>query len=333
MGDSDCSYDFGHVPRFLKELRSGNDLVMGNRFLGGIEPGAMPALHRYLGNPVLTGIGRLFFKSHCGDFHCGLRGFTKEAYERMGLCTTGMEFASEMVVKATLFNMRIAEVPTTLSPDGRDRPPHLRSWHDGWRHLTFLLLYSPRWLFLYPGLALMALGVAVGALLLPGPKLVHGIRFDIQTLLYASMAILLGFQSVVFAFFTKVFAISEKLLPQDPNLNRLFCYVTLERGLAAGIALILMGTTASAVAIGSWGSTNFGLLDPERSFRVVIPAVLSLTLGFEIVLSSFFLRVLGMSHKDRVVPGAELRGIGVAATQLAETTSSSTELSGAAGTH
>ena len=217
MADSDCSYDFGHVPRLLRELRAGNDLVMGNRFLGGIRPGAMRALHKYLGNPVLTGIGRLLFKSQCGDFHCGLRGFTKEAYKRMGLRTTGMEFASEMVVKATLFKMRIAEVPTTLSPDGRNRAPHLRSWHDGWRHLRFLLLYSPRWLFLYPGVWLMILGGGVGLILLPGPRTVGGIRFDIHTLLYAATAVLLGFQSVVFAFFTKVFAISEGLLPRRPK--------------------------------------------------------------------------------------------------------------------
>jgi glycosyltransferase involved in cell wall biosynthesis len=304
MGDSDCSYDFGHIPRLLEKLRAGNDLVMGNRFRGGIRPGAMNPLHKYLGNPVLTGIGRLFFKAPCGDFHCGLRGFSKEAYKRMGLRTTGMEFASEMVVKAALFNMRIAEVPTTLSPDGRDCPPHLRSWHDGWRHLRFLLLYCPRWLFLYPGLTLMALGALVGLLLLPGPRIVGAMRFDVNTLLFAAMAVLLGFQSVVFAFFTKVFAISAGLLPEDPNLNRLFRYITLESGLAAGFILIAIGLAASVLAVGSWGATHFGLLDPAHSLRLVIPAVLSLTLGFEIVYSSFFLSVLGMSRKDATVPGA-----------------------------
>lgn len=303
MGDSDCSYDFGHVPRFLAELRAGNDLVMGNRFRGGIKRGAMPALHKYFGNPVLTGIGRLFFRAPCGDFHCGLRGFTKQAYRRMNLRTTGMEFASEMVVKAALFRMRIAEVPTTLSPDGRNRPPHLRSWHDGWRHLRFLLLYSPRWLFLYPGLLLMILGTLVGLLLLPGPKVVGGVRLDVHTLLYAAMAVLLGFQSIVFAFLTKVFAISEGLLPEDKNLNRLFSYITLESGLVVGFGLILVGLSASFLALGSWGATNFGLLDPEHSLRVVIPAVLSLTLGLEVIFSSFFLSLLGMKRKDRIVPG------------------------------
>jgi glycosyltransferase involved in cell wall biosynthesis len=307
MGDSDCSYDFGHLPRFVTQLRAGNDLVMGNRFRGGIKPGAMPALHKYLGNPVLTTIGRVFFKAPCGDFHCGLRGFSKQAYYRMNLRTTGMEFASEMVVKAALFGMRIVEVPTTLSPDGRNRPPHLRSWHDGWRHLRFLLLYSPRWLFLYPGATLMALGTVVGVLLLQGPVYVGALRFDVHTLLYAAMAVLLGFQAVVFALFTKVFAISEGLLPDDQKLNRLFHYVTLESGLTAGFGLVAVGIIASILAVGSWGATDFGDLDPERSLRLVIPAVLALTLGIEVVFSSFFLSVLGLRRKDRVVP-AEDRG-------------------------
>jgi glycosyltransferase involved in cell wall biosynthesis len=290
MGDADCSYEFGDVPRLLEKLRQGSDLVMGNRFLGGIEPGAMPALHKYLGNPVLTWIGRLFFKAPCGDFHCGLRGFSKAAYELMDLRTTGMEFASEMVVKATLGKMRIAEVPTTLSPDRRNRPPHLRSWRDGWRHLRFLLLYSPRWLFLYPGLALMLLGTGTGLLLLRGPR--------IHTLLYAAMAVLVGFQSVVFAMFTKVFAISEGLLPQDSRLNGLFRYFRLETGLAAGFALIAFGLAASFFAVGSWARWRLGALDPVHTLRIVIPAAFSLTLGFQVVLSSFFLSVLGMKHRD-----------------------------------
>jgi glycosyltransferase involved in cell wall biosynthesis len=307
MGDSDCSYDFGHLPRFVAQLRAGNDLVMGNRFRGGIKPGAMPPLHKYLGNPVLTAIGRLFFKAPCGDFHCGLRGFSKQAYYRMNLRTTGMEFASEMVVKAALFGMRIAEVPTTLSPDGRNRPPHLRSWHDGWRHLRFLLMYSPRWLFFYPGAVLMALGAVVGMILLPGSVQVGALRFDVHTLLYAAMAVLLGFQAVVFALFTKVFAISEGLLPDDPKLNRWFKYVTLESGLIAGFGLTAAGVVATILAVGSWGGTGFAELDPQRSLRLVIPAVLALTLGVEIVFSSFFLSVLGLRRKDRIVP-AEDRG-------------------------
>lgn len=307
MGDADCSYDFGHIPRILEKLREGNDLVMGNRFLGGIRPGAMCALHKYVGNPVLSGIGRLFFNASCGDFHCGLRGFSKDAYERMDLRTTGMEFASEMVVKATIFNMRVAEVPTTLSPDGRDRPPHLRSWHDGWRHLRFLLLYSPRWLFLYPGLMLMILGTVIGLLLLSGPKTVGVVRFDVHTLLYAAMAVQLGFQSVVFALFTKVFAISEGLLPEDPVLNRMFRYIKLENGLGAGFALIVFGALTSVFAVRSWDAVHFGVLDPVRTLRIVIPAMLSLTLGFDVVLSSFFLSVLGMKRSDEVASGVVRR--------------------------
>src|SRR6266436_6025388 len=220
MGDADDSYDFTQAHLFVNKLREGYDLVMGNRFRGGILPGAMPPLHRYLGNPVLTGIGRLFFKSPVGDFHCGLRAFRRDAIARLDLRTHGMEFASEMVLKATAFGLRVTEIPTTLSPDGRDRAPHLRTWRDGWRHLRFLLLYSPRWLFLYPGIALFVLGTVVSALLIPGPRIIGNVQFDINTLLFAAMAILIGFQSVVFAAFTKFFAISEGLLPADTPLFR-----------------------------------------------------------------------------------------------------------------
>ena len=258
MGDADDSYDFAQLDAFVGKLREGYDLVMGNRFQGGILPGAMPPLHRYLGNPVLTGIGRLFFKSPVGDFHCGLRAFRKDAIERLGLRTLGMEFATEMVVKATAFGLRVTEIPTTLSPDGRDRAPHLRTWRDGWRHLRFLLLYSPRWLFLYPGIALFVLGVVVSALLLPGPRMIGNVGFDVDTLLFAAMAILIGFQSIVFATFTKVFAISEGLLPEDPRLSRLFRYVTLETGLIVGVLLILAGTGAWVLGLEYWRSHHFG---------------------------------------------------------------------------
>ena len=234
MGDADDSYDFTHVPRFLTQLRAGADLVMGNRFKGGIQRDAMPPLHRYLGNPMLTRIGRLFFGGSCGDFYCGLRGFSKSAFEKMGLRTTGMEFATEMVVKATLLRMKVAEVPTTLSPDGRSRPPHLRTWRDGWRPLRFFLLYSPRWLFLYPGIAFMLLGTILGLWLLPGPSAVGSVAFDVHTMLYAAVFVLLGFQAISFAVFTKLFAISEGLLPPDETLDKLFRYITLEVGLLAG---------------------------------------------------------------------------------------------------
>jgi glycosyltransferase involved in cell wall biosynthesis len=297
MGDADDSYDFGNLAPFLDKLRAGFDLVMGNRFKGGVKPGAMPPLHRYLGNPVLTAIGRLFFHSPCGDFHCGLRGFSKAAVERLDLRTTGMEFASEMIVKATLHKMRIAEVATTLAPDGRSRPPHLRSWRDGWRHLRFLLLYSPRWLFFYPGLLLVLMGFVVGAWLLPGQRTVAGINLDIHTLLFAALAIIIGFQAIIFALFTKTFAISEGLLPEDPRFERLSRLINLEGGVIAGGILLLAGLAGAVYALTGWGEHSFGPLDPTRTMRIVIPAVTALTLGCEIVLSSFFLSILGLRRR------------------------------------
>jgi glycosyltransferase involved in cell wall biosynthesis len=297
MGDADDSYDFSNLMPFVEKLREGYDLVMGNRFRGGIQPGAMPPLHRYLGNPILTGLGRLFFRSPCGDFHCGLRGFRRDAVLALELQTTGMEFASEMVVKATLLGLRVSEVPTTLSPDGRSRAPHLRSWRDGWRHLRFLLLYSPRWLFLYPGVALMAVGLAVGLALIPGPVNLFGVTFDVNTLLYASAALVIGFQSLVFAVFTRIYAEQEGLMPPSPTLNRLFAYVTLETGLLAGALLIAGGFGFSIWALGAWGARSFGVLDPQETLRLVVPGATALILGFQTVLSSFFLSVLGMSRR------------------------------------
>jgi hypothetical protein len=297
MGDADDSYDFSNLMPFVEKLREGYDLVMGNRFRGGIAPGAMPPLHRYLGNPVLTGIGRLFFSSPSGDFHCGLRGFRRDAILALDLQTTGMEFASELVVKSTLKGLRIAEVPTTLSPDGRSRAPHLRSWRDGWRHLRFLLLYSPRWLFLVPGAALMAVGLVGGALLVAGPKTLGGVTFDVHTLLYAGAAVVIGFQSLVFAVFTKSFAVNEGLLPEDPRMKQLFDRINLEAGLVAGGLLVVAGLVVTVMALSSWGGAAFGELDPQQTLRLVVPAVVALTLGFQVMLSSFFLSVLGMSRK------------------------------------
>jgi len=300
MGDADDSYDFGHISRFVEELRGGTELVMGNRFRGGIEPGAMPFLHRYFGNPVLSGLGRLFFKSPFGDFHCGLRAFSKAAYGRLGLRTTGMEFASEMVVKATLLKLPVAEVPTTLSRDGRTRAPHLRTWRDGWRHLRFLLLYSPRWLFLYPGLALMLVGTLLELWLLPEPRTVRGVTFDVHTMVYASTFVLLGFQAIAFAVFTKIFAISEGLFPPDPTLDKLFRYITLEVGLVVGALLMVAGLGASIYAVGFWQARQFGALDYSSTMRLVIPAALLLTLGVQTVFGSFFLSVLGMRRGANV---------------------------------
>lgn len=297
MGDADDSYDFASLGPFVHGLREGHDLVMGNRFLGGIKTGAMPPLHRYLGNPVLTTIGRLFFRSPVGDFHCGLRGFSKSAVMSLDLQTTGMEFASEMVVKATLNGLRIAEVPTTLSPDGRTRPPHLRSWRDGWRHLRFLLLYSPRWLFLYPGGLLVLAGLMVMLCLIPGPKKLGGVTFDVHTLLYGAAAIIIGFQSILFAVFTKIFAISEGLLPEDPRLNRAFRYVTLEVGLIAGLLLVIAGLAGTIYAYWYWDRLSFGNLDPSQTMRIVIPAVTGLAVGCQTLFSSFFLSILGLKRR------------------------------------
>jgi len=298
MADADDSYDFAHIPRFLEELRAGSDLVMGNRFRGGIADDAMPFLHRYLGNPVLTGIGNLFFASSCGDFHCGMRAFRKDSFQRMGIRSTGMEFASEMVVKASLLRMKVTEIPTTLSPDGHSRPPHLRTWRDGWRHLRFMLMYSPRWLFLYPGTFLILLGLAGCAWLLPGPRFVHGIGFDVHTLLYAFVSVLMGFQLCAFAVFTKVFAISEGLLPEDPRLNRAFRFVTLEKGLAAGGLLVVLGIGGSIFAVSGWAKESFGALDAEHILRIVMPSVFALTLGVQIICSSFFLSILGLRRRQ-----------------------------------
>ena len=297
MGDSDESYDFGQIPSFLGPLRAGADLVMGNRFRGGIESKAMPPLHQYLGNPLLSRIGQLFFHSPVGDFYCGIRGFRKDAYERMDLRTTGMEFATEMVVKATLLNLRIAEVPTTLAPAGRKRPSHIRTWRDGWRTLRFFLLYSPRWLFLYPGAVLMLVGSGLGLWLLPAPRTVGNVTFDAHTLVYAAAFILLGFQAIAFAVFTKLFAISEGLLPPSAILDKLFRYVTLEVGLLVGALLVGVGVGTSVYALGFWQSQHFGPLDYSHTMRVVIPAALCLILGVQTVFASFFLSVLGLRRR------------------------------------
>jgi len=292
MGDADLSYNFGDIPVFLEKLREGSGLVMGNRFRGGIKPGAMPVLNRYLGNPALTAIGRVLFKAPARDFQCGLRAFSRSAYDRLKLRTTGMEFASEMVVKASLAGVGIAEVPTTLSPDGRGRAPHMRPWRDGWRNLRFMFLYSPRWLFLYPGLLLMLVGFAAGIWLLPGPQRVGAITFDVHTMVYAGLALIVGFQVVSFAFFTKLFAITEGLLPPDPRLDKLFRYVTLEVGLMA----VGLGTALSAVL--QWKATGFGQLNFDSTLRVVIPSATCIALGTQTIFSSFFLSVLGLPRKS-----------------------------------
>ena len=292
MGDADDSYDFSRLEPFVDKLRQGYPLVVGNRFKGGIRPGAMPPLHRYLGNPVLSFVGRLFFGAGVGDFHCGLRGFDRAAVRSLDLRTPGMEFASELVVKAALAGWRIAEVPTTLHPDGRGRPPHLRSWRDGWRHLRFLLLFSPRWLFLYPGLVLLVLGVALTTALYFAPLRVFGAGLDIHSMLYASAAALLGMQLCLFALFARVSAQNAGLLPRRPALDRLLKGLTLERGLLSGFAIVLTGFVWSAAAFWQWRESGFGPLDPRVVMRDTIPATALLVGGMELMLASFLLSLL-----------------------------------------
>jgi hypothetical protein len=292
MADSDGSYDFSNLMPFVQKLRDGSHLVVGNRFRGGILPGAMPLLHRYVGNPLLTFVGRLFFKSPCQDFYCGQRGLNKAAIEALNLQTTGMEYALEMVVRATMAGMRITEVPVTLSPDGRDRPPHLRRWRDGWRSLRFFLIYSPRWLFLYPALGLMAMGLLAGLWLLIGPRQIGGVRLDIHTLIYCAAAIIVGFQLFVFSVFGKLLTIATGLHPRNERLERLLAGGRWEVGLIVGGLLVLAGTGLSLYAFFRWADTRFGNLDPFHTMRIVIPAVLALTLGIQIVFSSFYLGLL-----------------------------------------
>jgi hypothetical protein len=271
--------------------------VIGNRFAGGIEPGAMPWLHRWLGNPVLTWLSRMFFKTPVGDMHCGLRGFRKDKYEKMHLRAVGMEFASEMVIKASLRGMRITEVPVTLRPDGRTRPPHLRTWRDGWRHLRFMLLFSPRWLFLYPGVGVFGVSLLVGALLETGGKKVGPFGFDIHTLLLAGFGCLIGYQLVVFAVFTKVFAMREGFHPPNPTYDTMFRFINLETGLVLGALMTVVGVAGTVVAVASWGSASFGPLDPRTTMREIIPAAVLLTLGVQTIFASFFLSILGIDSE------------------------------------
>ena len=280
MGDSDDSYDFSNLSHFLEKLREGYDLVMGNRFKGGISSGAMPWKNRYIGNPLLTSIGRLLFSCPVGDFHCGLRGFSKAAFIRMDLHTTGMEYASEMVIKATLLGMKIAEVPTTLSKDGRSRPPHLRPWRDGWRHLRFMLLFSPRWLFIYPGLTITSLGLAIFLLLLQGPIKIDGVYLDIHTMVFASAMTLIGYMLLLFGLITRVIGINQGLLPSKQIFNYLRGKPILEIGSLLGSLLIMTGLYYGITAIIRWGSTHFGSLDPTVMMRTVIISAMSMILGF-----------------------------------------------------
>jgi len=294
MGDSDDSYDFTNLDAFVEKLRQGFDLVMGNRFRGGIKPGAMPPLHRYLGNPVLSTIGRVFFGSPVRDFHCGLRGFNRQAMLGLDLRAPGMEFASEMVVKAMVQGLRITEVPTTLSPDGRSRPPHLRSWRDGWRHLRFLLVFCPRWLFLYPGAALFLAGLATMALLLPGPVSLGGVTLDVHTLLYASGAMVMGFQAVQFWVFARIYGAQQGVVPEARRLTSALSRFGLEPALILAGVLVLGGLGLGVGAVAMWGAEHFGPLTGMAAMRVAIASVTAMVLGLQLAFGAFFVALLGM---------------------------------------
>ena len=299
MGDADDSYDFGETGPLLARLRQGADLVMGNRFRGGIRPGAMPWKNRYIGNPILSAIGQLLFRCPAKDFHCGLRGFSAEAFRRMDLRTTGMEFASEMVIKATLLKMRIQETPVTLSPDGRNRPPHLRPWRDGWRHLRFMLLFSPRWLLLYPGLLLTLVGLGGVTRLMLGPLHLGAVTLSMHTMVGFASMVMIGFQVTLFSLFARIFAFEEGLLPEDQTLKRLYSLFTLEKGLILGVILLLAGLALGMRSVAGWAGHHFGNLDPEHVMRLVIPATMLVTVGVQTIFSSFFFSILGLRLRFR----------------------------------
>jgi len=290
MADADDSYDLENLGPFLEHLRNGDDLVMGNRFAGGIEPGAMPWLHRRIGNPVLSGIGRLFFRTPVRDFHCGIRAFRKDAIVDLGLRAGGMEFASEMIVKASLANLRISEVPTTLRPDGRSRAPHLRSFRDGWRHLRFLLLFCPNWLFGVPGLIALTAGAAGTTVLTFG----HIGGLDIAGLLYAASLTIIGYQALWFGLLMQTYAESRGILPEGGRMHRVRKLLTLERGLILGAVLLLLGTLVAVISVLRWRSAGFGALNPGQNVRVITPAILGLVLGSQTILGSFSIGVLAI---------------------------------------
>lgn len=294
MGDSDDSYDFGALDQFVAKLREGYDLVMGNRFLGGIKPGAMPWKNRYIGNPVLSWIGRVLFRCPAGDFHCGLRGFRKDAFLRMDLRTTGMEYASEMVIKATLFGMRICEVPTTLSPDGRSRPPHLRPWRDGWRHLRFMLLFSPRWLFVIPSTVVLLASLLVYLLLLPGPRTIGHTVFDIHTLLFAQAGVVLGALGLSAGVAVRLFGMREGLLQTHALLEQARRSPVLEIGGASGLAMLMVGMATGVIAFSQWATTGFGQLVPGGVIREVSASTLLFALGGIVLMTSLLIGFLSL---------------------------------------
>jgi glycosyltransferase involved in cell wall biosynthesis len=297
MADADCSYDFMDLMPFLDRLRAGTELVVGNRFLGGIGKGAMPPLHRYLGNPVLSLAGRIFFAAPIGDFHCGLRAFRRDSILSLGLSSPGMEYASEMIVKAQLAGLSMAEVPATLAKDGRSRPPHLRSWRDGWRHLKFLLLFAPKWLYAYPGLGLFALSFVALLGLLPGDVTIGSVRFGVHSLLFAGAGMLIGAQLMSFGLLAGLFGVRERYWSAGRGLSRVRALLTVDRGCLAGGAMMLAGLGGAIVALASWAGAGFSDMDPETLMRLSIPSVLAAGLGLQLMLTSFLLELL--SHPAR----------------------------------
>lgn len=294
MGDSDDSYDFSKLDAFVEKLRDGYDLVMGNRFLGGIAEGAMPWKNRYIGNPVLTWVGRVLFRCPSRDFHCGLRALTKDAFTRMDLRTTGMEFASEMVIKATLFSMKIIEVPTTLSKDGRSRPPHLRPWRDGWRHLRFMLLFSPRWLFVIPGLLLFLVSLLVYVALLNGTVYIGSVGLGEHTLFFAGAGLILGYLAFVLGMIVRIFGIRESLLPRHDVLDKLRESPALELGSALGVLLMLLGIIPGMNALAEWGTKGFGQLQPGELLRQVSASTMLIMVGGITLMASLIMGFLAL---------------------------------------
>jgi glycosyl transferase family 2 len=295
MGDADDSYDFERLDGMVAALRAGNDLVMGNRFQGGIAPGAMPFLHRYLGNPVLSFIGRLFFKVPVGDFHCGLRGFSRQSMLDLGLNSPGMEFASEMVVKSSLYGLKIAETPTTLRPDGRSRPPHLKTWRDGWRHLRFLLLHSPKWLFIYPGALLTLMGVVGVGLLSRGPlHVTPQIELDVHSLVAACFAILIGVQMILFGGLARRYATEEGILPRSRRLNGFILGLSLEWVLRVALGVFVLGLVGAAGAVVAWGQTGFGPINYPGVMRLLVVSLTAIAVAVQMAAAGFLASVFSI---------------------------------------
>lgn len=296
MGDADDSYDFSNLMPYILKLREGYDLVMGNRFKGGIEKGAMPFLHRYLGTPVISFLGRLFYHNHIGDFNCGMRGYNCERIKALNLRATGMEYASEMIIQAALHDYRIAEVPTTLSVDGRSRKPYLSTWSDGWRHLKVLLLHSPNWLFLYPGCILSVIGLVLMLLLVGGPVHISNISLDINTMLFGGAFLIIGVNTILFSIYTKIYAAKTYYIPINKSIEKI-SHFSADKGILIGVCLFIVGLITAVAACVIWGRTAFGDLNPEKVMHITIPAVTMCSIGIELIFGGFFIGILNIKYE------------------------------------